>query len=161
MINLDETQRKTVTTWIAEGLKLSEIQSKLGSELGVNLTYMEVRFLVDDLKLTPKDAEPVQTADLGSAPGGGAPQSSAAEPFAPGSEPAQPGQVSVTVDSIARPGTVASGNVTFSDGNAAEWYLDESGRLGLLPRVQGYRPAQQDVLAFQAQLQTELGRLGM
>src|SRR5579871_5588355 len=57
-MSLDETQRKKVTGWIAEGLKLSEIQNRLASELGVRMTYMDVRLLVDDLKLTPKDAEP-------------------------------------------------------------------------------------------------------
>ena len=56
-MNLDETQRQTVAKWISEGAKLSEIQKRL-LELGVKLTYMEVRFLVDDLKLTPKDPEP-------------------------------------------------------------------------------------------------------
>jgi transposase len=58
-MNLDETQRQTVAKWISEGAKLSEIQKRL-LELGIKLTYMEVRFLVDDLKLTPKDPEPPQ-----------------------------------------------------------------------------------------------------
>src|SRR5438874_1428961 len=56
-MNLDEAQRKRVVAWIAEGLKLSEIQNRLVAELGLRLTYMDVRLLVDDLKLTPKDAE--------------------------------------------------------------------------------------------------------
>src|SRR6185369_15648484 len=56
-MNLDEAQRKKVAEWIAQGLQLSEIQNRLGSELGLRLTYMEVRLLVDDLKLTPKDVE--------------------------------------------------------------------------------------------------------
>ena len=56
-MNLDETQRQMVAKWISEGAKLSEIQKRL-LELGIKLTYMEVRFLVDDLKLTPKDPEP-------------------------------------------------------------------------------------------------------
>src|SRR5689334_12029302 len=57
VMNLDEAQRKKVAAWIAEGLKLSEIQNRLASELDVRLTYMDVRLLVDDLKLTPKDQE--------------------------------------------------------------------------------------------------------
>ena len=56
-MNLDETQRKKVAEWIAAGMKLSDIQNRLASELGVGMTYMEVRLLVDDLKLTPKDIE--------------------------------------------------------------------------------------------------------
>src|SRR4051812_27339563 len=58
-MNLDEGQRRKVSEWIEEGLKLSEIQQKLGKELGVTMTYMEVRFLIDDLKLRPKDPAPV------------------------------------------------------------------------------------------------------
>jgi hypothetical protein len=164
-MNLDEAQKKTVTAWIAEGLKLSDIQKRLGSELGLNLTYMEVRFLVDDLKLTPKDIEPSRPAELGKAGPGASPspqQGAAprnASPLPPEPE-ATAGHVSVSVDQIARPGAVVSGKVTFSDGNSAEWHLDETGRLGLLPKQQGYRPSQADVMEFQAELQSQLAKLG-
>ena len=57
-MNLTEAQRGQVAGWINAGAKMSEIQNRLLSELGIKLTYMEVRFLVDDLKLTPKDPEP-------------------------------------------------------------------------------------------------------
>jgi len=49
-MNLDESQRKKVAEWIKQGLKLAEIQNRLVAELGVKMTYMEVRLLVDDLK---------------------------------------------------------------------------------------------------------------
>src|SRR5436190_9877596 len=102
-MNLDEAQRKRVTEWIAHGLKLSEIQNRLGSELGLNLTYMDLRLLVDDLKLTPTDVERPKIV-------GGAlqtPPANAAKsaPAAPG--PSQPAvkqdAVSMSVDQIARP----------------------------------------------------------
>lgn len=165
-MNLDEAQKSKVSGWIAEGLKLSDIQKRIGSELGVSLTYMEVRLLVDDLKLTPKDAEPPKTADLGTAPPPPAPGSKAPDGQlpSPGPTPTEPaggtGTVSVKVDEIARPGMVVSGSVTFSDGNRAEWYLDQMGRLGLMPQKPGYRPSQQDVATFQAELQSELARMG-
>ena len=54
-MKLDDNQRQTVAKWISEGAKLSEIQNRLALEFGVKLTYMEARFLVDDLKLTPKE----------------------------------------------------------------------------------------------------------
>ena len=57
-MNLTEEQRQRVSAWILEGAKLSEIQNRLLSEFKLKFTYMEVRFLVDDLKLTPKDPEP-------------------------------------------------------------------------------------------------------
>src|ERR1051325_3957201 len=67
-MNLDDVQRKTVSGWITDGLKLSEIQNRLASELGLRLTYMEVRLLVDDLKLTPKDRQPPRPVPTPSAP---------------------------------------------------------------------------------------------
>jgi hypothetical protein len=53
-----------------------------------------------------------------------------------------------------------SGKVTFSDGNQAEWYLDQAGRLGLVPQQTGYRPPAADVQQFQMALETELSKLG-
>ena len=166
-MNLDDTQRQRVAAWINEGLKLSEIQKRLGSELGLNLTYMEVRLLVDDLKLTPKDPEPVKLpADSALKPD--APPPSAQKPGAdrkPSREPQEPGpapgRVSVTVDQVTRPGALASGNVTFSDGKSANWYLDQTGRLGLVAKEQGYRPSAADVEEFQTVLESELRRLGL
>ena len=63
-MTLDDTQRKKVAEWIAAGLKLSEIQNRLASDLGVRMTYMDVRLLVDDLKLTPKDVERAKPATV-------------------------------------------------------------------------------------------------
>jgi hypothetical protein len=168
-MNLDESQRRKVAEWIAQGLKLSEIQNRLASDLGVTMTYMDVRFLVDDLKLTPKDIEPPKTAQSAlSAPGapsptGAQPPSNPAQPAA--FEPVPPatlaGGVSVSVDQLTRPGSVVSGKVTFSDGNRAEWYLDQMGRLGLAPEQKGYRPPPADVQQFQAALESELSRMGI
>src|SRR3954469_10277260 len=114
-MNLDPEQRKKVTEWIAQGLKLSEIQTRLASELGAKMTYMDVRLLVDDLKLTPKDVDPPKsvTATLPSQPTVTPPESPAGTPA--GVLP-KPNGVSVKVDQIARPGALASGKVTFSDG---------------------------------------------
>ncbi len=157
-MNLDEAQRKKVAAWIADGAKLSEIQTRLASELGLKFTYMEVRLLVDDLKLTPKDPEPPKVV---------APPPVAAKPVAEKAAPAPtpvasvPGSsVSVIVDQLARPGTVVSGKVTFSDGQLADWYLDQAGRLGVAPKQQGYKPSAADVQQFQAALEKEISRMG-
>jgi transposase len=159
-MNLDESQRKTVAGWLAQGLKLSEIQNRLAAELGLKLTYMDVRLLVDDLKLTPKDAEPVKASPLTANAAAGAKAPATAEP-AGAPKPAQgTGTVSVSVDQITRPGSVVSGKVTFSDGNRADWYLDQTGRLGLAPQKTGYRPPAADLQQFQAALESELSRLG-
>ena len=169
-MNLDDAQKKKVTEWIAEGLKLSEIQKRLSDELGLRLTYMEARLLVDDLKLMPKDTEPPpkQVELTGKPADQGANASMAgAEPVEETggllSEDALPkasAGVKVSVDQIARPGAVASGSVTFSDGNSAAWYLDQFGRLGLAPKKQGYKPPANDLQAFQMELQNELAKMG-
>jgi hypothetical protein len=166
LMNLDEAQRKQVAAWVAAGLKLSEIQNRLAAELGVRLTYMDVRLLVDDLKLTPKDIEPVRPATLAApvaseTPAAAAPKNPVAKkPGEPAAAAAGVGNVSVSVDQLARPGAVVSGKVTFSDGNKAEWYFDQSGRLGLVPQQTGYRPPTSDLQQFQAKLEAELSSMG-
>jgi hypothetical protein len=163
-MTLDDNQKKKVAAWIAEGMKLSEIQNRLGSELSVRMTYMDVRLLVDDLKLTPKDAEPPKPAVL---PPANAP---AGAPHAPGTllpmdaaapAPNAAGGVSVSVDQLTRAGAVVSGKVTFSDGKKADWYIDQTGRLGLAPQEAGYRPPTADVQQFQAALEAELSKMGL
>jgi hypothetical protein len=154
-MNLDETQRQMVAKWISEGAKLSEIQKRL-LELGIKLTYMEVRFLVDDLKLTPKDPEPPKVV----APSATAPTKLTAEknPAPEGTLPAS--GVSVSVDQITKPGAMISGTVKFSDGQIADWYLDQAGRLGVVPKQAGYKPSAADVQDFQLALQQEVAKLG-
>jgi hypothetical protein len=65
------------------------------------------------------------------------------------------------VDQVARPGTVVSGRVTFSDGISAIWQFDEMGQLRLAPEQPGYRPPAADVQQFQMALETELSKLGL
>jgi hypothetical protein len=65
------------------------------------------------------------------------------------------------VDKVTRAGALVSGNVTFSDGQKAGWYLDQMGRLGMAPTEKGYRPSPADVEEFQLALEKELARLGM
>lgn len=158
-MNLDETQRQTVAKWISEGAKLAEIQTRLLAEFKVKLTYMEVRFLVDDLKLTPKDPEPPKVI-APVVPPAADPTKLTAEtnPAPEGTLPAS--AVSVSVDQLTKPGTMISGKVTFSDGQLADWYLDQTGRLGVVPKVAGYKPSAADVQDFQLALQQEVAKLG-
>lgn len=203
-MKLDDAQRKKVAGWIDEGLKLSDIQKRVDTELGLTLTYMEVRLLVDDLKLVPKDPTPppapVVPPSPGPkpAPGGGVPgnpgghglpsfsglppipgmppsaKPGAGPSAAPASVPAPPlsslapppgggltpVKVIVGVDTVARPGAMVSGSVTFSDGQKGAWYLDQYGRLGVAPEKPGYKPTPSDVETFQMELEKELSRYG-
>ncbi len=147
-MTLDDAQKKQVADWVASGLKLSEIQNRLATEFGLRMTYMQVRLLLADLGLVPKEPEP--------GPQQPQPKPAKAEPV----KPAAPGTVSVTVDQLAQPGALVSGKVTFSDGQQATWYLDQLGRLGVVPETQGYRPSAEDMEQFQLALESELAKLG-
>lgn len=151
-MQLTDEQKQEVSQWITDGAKLSEVQQRLAEEFGIRMTYMEARFLVDDLKLVPQEkAEPEEkTAD---AP---------LEPEAELEEPeASLGGVQLSVDKIVRPGALISGRVTFSDGMQAEWSLDRAGRFGLMPTQEGYRPSQADLTEFRKALETALAKQGL
>ncbi len=153
-LSLTEDQKAQVTKWVTEGATLAAVQKRLASELSLSLTYMDTRFLLDDLNLTVKDApqKTAVTADLTKEP---------PPPVAgPGAAASGAGKVRVSVDKIVRPGAALSGSVTFSDGQSAEWHLDQAGRLGLVPKTKGYQPKPPDLQEFQYALQDELARLG-
>lgn len=114
------------------------------------MTYMEVRFLVDDLGLDIKSNKS-QAASIAS-------ESNADSLQAEG---ATLGDVSVTVSKIQRPGSLLSGSVTFSDGVVADWQIDSMGRLGVIPPSPEYKPSQEDVQAFQRELQHQLQAQGL
>jgi transposase len=195
---LSPEQTKAVASWVAAGDSLAAIQKKLLEQFKVSMTYMDVRFLVDDLGLELKNAAQTTVdpkADLAKArpvaptqpekkgglldklkkavgAGGGdeaLPDDSAAMPeeagFEAGDEladaaPAGTGSVKVEIDRLVRPGAVVSGNVTFSDGTAGKWAMDQYGRLMLDTGKKGYQPSPADVQIFQRELSTQLQRHG-
>jgi len=57
-MTLTPEQKNTVSEWVAAGDNLSAIQKKLLEQFKVSMTYMDVRFLVDDLNLALKDPAP-------------------------------------------------------------------------------------------------------
>ncbi len=154
MAKLTPEQITKVSAWVAEGATLSQIQERLSSQLEVSMTYMDVRFLVDDLNLAliekeepKKPEEPVAEA----AP---------AEADAPAPAAQGAGVVTVEVDTIAQPHAMVSGHVTFSDGEKADWYIDHQGRPGMAARTPGYRPTPQDITDFQVKLDAALRQAG-
>ncbi len=172
MTTLTDAQKQAVRAWLQEGFQPAEIQKRLAAEHGVHLTYLELKLVMSELDVLPRDQERVGPQELPKPPGVAdpgqpppdAPARSSAPPAAaekPVSPPPAPGQVSVTVDQLTRPGALASGKVRFSDGKEAAWYFDELGRLGLVTPEPGYRPPAGDIPAFQAALDRELSRLGL
>ena len=162
-MSLNDEQKKTVSGWIAAGAKLSDIQKRLETEFGLRMTYLDVRLLIDELRLTPKDPEVAPTVQKDLPPTAAPSSAGKGPPLKPGAlpQPTPVGGVSVSVDRLARPGALVSGKVTFSDGKNAEWHLDQYGRLGLVPQEPGYRPSAPDLQAFQSALQSELQGMGM
>lgn len=150
-MELTAEQKQAVAEWVAQGATLSEIQSKLSQEFGMSMTYMDVRFLMLDLGLEvhdkpePKSAVQADVSQAGSDDFGA---------------PGIPGEVSVEVDRVTKPGSIVSGTVTFSDGVNSAWALDQFGRLALEGADPGYRPSQEDLQEFQLQLRESLEKRG-
>ena len=138
-MNLEPHQIAAVTQWYAEGASLSDLQKRLKNEFNLTLTYLDVRLLADELKLTRQESDPE-------------PKLATYTILSPLSEPTH-GKVSVTVSPLQRPGVLLNGRATFSDGQSAEWYVDQTGRLGLNPTQPGYRPSKNDLMAFQTELE--------
>lgn len=153
-MQLNEEQKNKVAEWIEAGLSLSDIQDKMGAQWNLRMTYMEARMLVADLQLLPKDLA-VPAAEKSPEP---SPTSELSEEE--GAQPLAPGAVSVTTDTLARPGAMISGRVTFSDGLTGMWHLDQFGRFNLMPPTPGYKPSEEDIQKIQPLLDRELARAG-
>ena len=122
MATLSTEQQAIARQWIADGMKLSDFQRRIETDFALKLTYMEVRFLIDDLKVLPQDPEPPKAPPapaVPEAPAGGPPDG-AVEPdeVTPPEDTLGGGGVQVTVDAVTRPNAMVSGRVRFSDGKA-------------------------------------------
>ncbi len=72
-MTLTPEQKQSVASWVAAGDNLSAVQKKLADQFKISLTYMDVRFLVDDLGLELKNAAPkADASDVSKSAGGGA-----------------------------------------------------------------------------------------
>ena len=174
-MSLSPEQTQSVAQWVRDGASLSDGQKRLNEEFKLSLTYMDVRFLVDDLDLTlidptpkadaadvtkeraaPKPARPATTDDDTT------PVDDEAE-VDPADLPPAIGSVDVDVDAVTLiPGALASGAVTFSDGVTGKWVVDHQGRPGFTEVSQeGYQPTPEDAQAFMQQLGAALRAKGM
>ncbi len=188
-MSLTPEQKSAVSTWIAAGDNLSAVQKKLREQFQLSLTYMDVRFLVDDLNLTLKDPAPkADTSDvtkakaptpapaekkgildkakeklgLGQVPADDAGTDLNADALEEDALPPAPGKVVVELDALTlSPGAIASGTVTFSDGVTGKWVVDQYGRPGFTSISQpGYRPTPEDGQAFMQELDAALRQKG-
>lgn len=174
-MQLSEEQKQTVRDWVASGLSLSDVQKNLKRELGITMTFIDVRLLVLDLGASVKDKPEPKPAPVKNIPEHvieeeetfpedepphGMEHDQQPHEEAPGELPDAASSVSMTMDSLVVPGAMVSGNVTFSDGTKARWLIDQYGRFGIEPETPGYRPSSPDLQAFQLLLRQELQRKG-
>lgn len=151
-MELQDHQKDKVRQWAAAGAGLSEIQKRLSEELGVTMTFMDVRFLVLDLGVEIRDTQSRTEKEAEAVPVEEDPAESLAADV--------DGGVRVEVDRVVKPGALVSGSAVFSDGVHATWMLDQMGRLALQGPSAEYRPSPEDIEAFQQALQQELAKRG-
>jgi len=175
-MTLTAEQKMTVSEWVAAGDSLYTVQKKLSDQFKIQMTYMDVRFLVDDLNLQLKDPEPkADASDVSKAApaaerkgflekakeklglsAGGVEGPAGDEEDLEGPAPAS--GVRVTVDKVnLNPNAMASGTVTFGGGVTGKWTVDHQGRPALMELSKpGYRPSPAEAQAFMQELSLAL-----
>lgn len=159
--SLTDDQVARIREWAEAGDGVPEIQKKLREELDLRVTYLDTRFLLEDLKIElkptpePESAKPAAT-DAEEEEGG---EEDLDEPIDEAS--AGPGGgVTLTVDSVLRPGAIISGKADFGGGRTASWWLDQMGRLGLDTSDPAFRPTEEQAIAFQKELRKVIQKSG-
>ena len=148
--DLSSEQVEMVTRWVAEGAQMADVQRRLKDDFGFNVTYMDTRFLSLDLELNFQvNEEEAKAEEVIEAP------QVQEEPDLEGTKP-DGGSVSASLDQVARPGSMVSGTVTFSDGMKGLWLIDEMGRPSIDPDQPGYQPSEADLVSFQEELKVLL-----
>ena len=160
-MELTDAQKAAITQWIQEGRSLADVQRSLREDFEISITYMDVRFLVDDLDIAVFEEEP-EAPELSEAPEVASGEDTTTEPTeAELVDDVSNGAVTVDVDAIPRPGSLVNGTVVFSDGVSLGWQLSAAGQLGLIPGDDPeYRPSPEDVQSFQSQLEEVLRKKG-
>jgi len=148
--SLTPEQIATIKAWAERGDGFSDIQKALGTEWGIRVTYLETRFLLEDLKielLPVPEPEEEKKPEEDSADGDGS------------TEVANP-PATVTIDALLKPGALVSGKVTFASGGTTSWWLDQHGRLGMDRLDPTFQPKEEEAAAFQDQLRIVLKKRG-
>lgn len=149
--SLSKEQVSRIQAWAGSGDGVPEIQRKLREEFEIRVTYLETRFLLEDLKieLLPTPEPEPEKADPDE------------EDFSEGENEAEPdGAVKVTVDQVLRPGAILSGKADFGGGQVASWWLDQLGRLGLDASDPEFRPSEEQARSFQTELRNVIQKSG-
>ena len=186
-MSLNNEQIESVRQWVAEGADVGEVQTRIKSRFGISMTYMDVRFLIDDIGAEivskPEKPESEVPQDLSAQPSSAYPEEAAyGEPAqsypdaqsgydAPETEAYSDGQGGYPSSDGGYPeadvpeASQAGGDISVSvspiqrpDCTKAEWRIDRMGQLGLIPEA-GKTPPQSDMYPFQRKLQELLSRM--
>ena len=143
MINPDQLspeQVRSIRDWAEEGLDLNAIQKRLHEDLGIKLTFMDTRFLLQDLDIQIRQPEPELQA----------------EQPAPAS---LLGKTQVTVDEITPPHALMAGKILFRSGAQGVWDIDRTGRINWDATLG--EPTADDLREFETELQSVIrSRMG-
>ena len=155
-MDITESQKVMIADWVKQGETIAIIQRKLREEMELSLTYMDVRFLVDDLNLVYSESE--DSCEMNEESAVNVEEIQASDTI---EEPELVSGVKVNVDPVTPPGALVCGTVNFSDGKQSAWQLSAAGQLGLVPGDDpDYRPTPEDLQEFQSQLQQVLQKHG-
>lgn len=151
MINPDQLspeQVQSIRDWAEEGLDLNAIQKKLHEELGLKPTFMDTRFLLQDLDIHIKQPEPAPQPDPSAAHA------------APADAPAPLlGKTQVSVDEVTPPHALIAGKVLFKSGARGVWDIDRTGRINWDATLG--EPTADDLREFETELQSVIrNRMG-
>lgn len=131
---------------IAEGISLSDIQNEVNEKFQLSMTYMDIRILAAGLDIDWQAKAAAKAEEEKK-------EETAEEEAAPAEVPAETdGKTVVEISKLMRPGTALSGSVKFASGSTADWYIDQTGRLGLENLI-GNQPTQEDIQQFQVELE--------
>ena len=163
-----DTQERDRFIWekLNSGMSLSDVQHALSEELGIRMTYLDLRMLAATLpveweKQDKKVAKPApveetpqaEEAETDEAEDEAETEEEEAESEEEGGDDELPDTV-LTLDDTPMPGAALSGTVRFMSGISCGWFMDRMGRLGFnLPDDAKEQPTDDDVQAFQVELQ--------
>lgn len=158
-----------IASRVAESVSLSKIQDELVGK-GVRMTYMELRMLASEIESAdwnkldkeepkkeeaPAEALPIDDEEEDMEEDGpDVPAEDNGKKEEPASDKVR-GKTVVELSKLMKPGTVANGSVKFGSGVTADWFLDQTGRLGL-SKSSG-KPDETDIMEFQEELQKLFG----
>ena len=171
-MDITELQKSTIAERVKKGETIAIIQRRLREEMELSLTYMDVRFLVDDLNLVY--SEPDEVSQIEEENAGNVEPVEACQIEKENAANVEPVEaidaievpelvcsVQENVDPVTPPGSLVCGTVNFSDGKQMSWQLSAAGQLALVPGDDPeYRPNPEDMQEFQTQLQQVLQKHG-